>query len=179
VSDPFDTLGVTPAFDLDLQAVEARHRELSRALHPDRYAGRAPVERRLALSNAIEVNEALRALKDPVRRAEALLARRGVVLGEGDLPPAAPAFLMQMLELGEELVAARASLEQIIEIAERLEALEAASLRRLSAAFQELEAGGEFGAPSPSVLEIGAQLGELRYYRRLLGEARAIQDEIG
>ncbi len=37
--DPFATLGIEPRFDLDVRAVEARHRELSRTLHPDRYSG--------------------------------------------------------------------------------------------------------------------------------------------
>ena len=37
--DPFATLGIARAFDVDLAAVEKMHRELSRALHPDRYVG--------------------------------------------------------------------------------------------------------------------------------------------
>ncbi len=68
-ADPFDTLGVEPRFDLDLAALERRHRDLSRALHPDRYAGAPAAERRLALGRAIDANEALRVLKDPIRRA--------------------------------------------------------------------------------------------------------------
>lgn len=179
MSDPFDTLGVSPAFDLDLSGLESRHRELSRALHPDRYAGRPPAERRLALSRAIDVNAALRALKDPVSRAEALLARRGVTLQEGDEPRATPAFLMEMLELGEELAAARSDLDEVIDIAARLEVREASVLAELSAAFARLDAKGAFGAPSEMVIDIGRRLGELRYYRRLLAEARAMQDEIG
>jgi len=179
VSDPFDTLGIAPTFDLDLAALESRHRELSRALHPDRYSGRPPGERRMALSRAIEVNEALRALKNPVRRAESLLARRGVAFAEGDEPRADPAFLMEMLELGEELAAARSDLERATQIGDRLETRQAALLGRLSAAFAALDAAGALAAQSERVLEISRGLGELRYYGRLLGEARAIQDEIG
>ena len=36
--DPFALLGVERRFDLDLKVLEKTHRELSRALHPDRYA---------------------------------------------------------------------------------------------------------------------------------------------
>ena len=32
---PFALLGLEPAFDLDVTALERTHRELSRALHPD------------------------------------------------------------------------------------------------------------------------------------------------
>src|SRR5690606_32621777 len=78
VTDPFTILGIEPRFRLDLERVGARHRELSRALHPDRYVDRPANERRLALSRAIEVNQAFGIVRDPVRRALALLARHGV-----------------------------------------------------------------------------------------------------
>ena len=37
--DPFAALGIPRRFDLDLKAVEKTHRDLSRALHPDKYVG--------------------------------------------------------------------------------------------------------------------------------------------
>ena len=83
--------------------LEKRHRELSRALHPDRHADKTPAERRHALGKAIEVNEAFRVLKDPVRRAEALLRGRGVHIEEGKEAPADPSFLMDIMELRETL----------------------------------------------------------------------------
>src|SRR5262245_41178207 len=87
--DPFETLGVEPRYNLDLRALEQRHRDLSKALHPDRYASAPAAERRLSLSRAIDVNEAFRALRDPVRRAEALVRRAGVPVGETAEPKAA------------------------------------------------------------------------------------------
>ncbi len=101
--DPFATLGVEPRFDLDLAAVEKTHRELSRALHPDRYVSAGASERREALGKAVEVNEAWRILRDPIRRAEALLVARGVTIAEGSEPQADPEFLMEMLEQREAL----------------------------------------------------------------------------
>jgi molecular chaperone HscB len=83
MADPFETLGFEPNFALNLADLEKRHRELSRALHPDRHSGSSAGDRRHALGKAIEVNEAFRVLKDPVRRAEALLGLRGVRLQEG------------------------------------------------------------------------------------------------
>src|SRR6188768_4067233 len=105
--DPFETLGVEPVFGLDLTILEQRHRDLSRALHPDRHAASGAAERRMALGRAIEVNEAYRVLKDPVRRAEALLSLRGVATGEGKEPPASPALLMAVMERREALAEAR------------------------------------------------------------------------
>jgi len=178
VTDPFDVLGIEPRFRLDLESVGARHRDLSRALHPDRYVGRPANERRLALSRAIEVNQAFGIVRDPVRRAQALLARHGVSVPEGSEPPAEPTFLMRMLELREELAALVATkdvsaLERFIE---RAEADEAGAVEALAAGFAELERRAE---PPPEITgELVRRLGELRYYRRLLGEARAARDEI-
>src|SRR6185503_15334256 len=102
-SDPFEILGMEPRFDLDLRALEQRHRDLSRALHPDRYAGAPSAERRLALSRAIEVNDAWRMLRDPIRRAEAILRRGGVEIGETLEPKPSPDLLMEMMESREAL----------------------------------------------------------------------------
>ena len=101
--DPFATLGIARAFDVDLGAVERAHRELSRALHPDRFVGCGSSERRSALAKAVEVNEAWRVVRDPIRRAEALLKLAGVRVGEGDAPKPGPEFLMEMLEQREAL----------------------------------------------------------------------------
>jgi len=56
MNDPFQTLGVPARFDLDAEELAQRHRDLSRALHPDKFAGAGAQERRLSLSRAIEVH---------------------------------------------------------------------------------------------------------------------------
>lgn len=178
--DPFHILGVEPRFDIDLAALEAQHRELSRKLHPDRYVGRPSGERRLALSRAIEVNEASRILRDPVRRAEALLARQAIELGEGEEPEPTQDLLMEVLELREELANARKAgdLEKVEELAGAVEARRASVLMELSKAFAELEMGSA-KTPTSRVTHIHSRLGELKYYERFLEEVRAIEDELG
>src|SRR5262245_26389949 len=106
--DPFDILGIAPTFDVDLAALEKRYRDLSRVLHPDKYVGAPPAERRSALGKAAEVNEAWRLVRDPIKRAEALFRRSGVELREGAEPKADPEFLMEMMEQRETLSEARA-----------------------------------------------------------------------
>src|SRR5258708_14052283 len=95
--DPFATLGMARGFEIDLGAVERAHRELSRALHPDKFVRAGASERRAALDKAVEVNEAWRIVRDPIRRAEALLRLAGVVVVEGRDQKTDPAFLMDML----------------------------------------------------------------------------------
>lgn len=169
--DPFEALGVEPVFGLDLSLLEQRHRDLSRTLHPDRHALSGAAERRRALGHAIEVNEAFRLLKDPVRRAQALLERLGIESGEGKEPPASPSLLMEVMERREALAEVRSSRDAV-------------ALARLIAEVREEEARVQaalargFAAPSPNPAEILKSIGELRYYRRFLEEAQTIADEL-
>jgi molecular chaperone HscB len=170
--DPFATLGIERVFDVDMAATEKVHRELSRALHPDRYVGASPSERRAALAKAVEVNEAWRIVRDPLRRADALLALGGVPAGEEHGPKADPEFLMDMLEQREALSEAK-------------QARDLAGVRRMAAAIEERARGvekllsegfarGELNRAS----ELAGKVGELKYYRRFLDEVSAIEDEL-
>jgi molecular chaperone HscB len=172
--DPFATLGIARAFDVDLAAIEKVHRDLSRALHPDRYVGAPPSERRAALAKAVEVNEAWRIVRDPIRRADALLALRGVDHGEGHgegnggARKADPAFLMDMLEQREALSEAKQSkdLEAVRRLAAAIEERARGVERALTEGFARGEAGSLVG-----------KVGELKFYRRFLDEVSAIEDE--
>jgi len=172
--DPFETLGVEARFDFDLRSLEQRHRDLSKALHPDRYAGAPAAERRMALSRAIDVNEAFRVLRDPIKRAEALVRRAGVPLGETAEPKAPPSLLMEMMELREELAeAARAKdLARVSGLGAVMSARSRAILDRLGREFDV--AGGDH----QKLTKVLLSLGELRYVRRFLDEVSAIEEEL-
>jgi molecular chaperone HscB len=168
--DPFDTLGLAASFDVDVPAVERRVRELSRVLHPDRHLASTAAERRMALGKAVEVNEAFRIVRDPIRRAEALLRRAGVVVAEGAEPRPDPAFLMDVMERREALAEARSAKDapKLERLAGEVRAMQERALAKLRAGFA---AGGDVGALVPVV-------GELRYYRRFLDEVGTIEEEL-
>ena len=107
--NPFDLLGLPPRFAMSRSELEKAHRELSKALHPDRHRDKPPGERRLLLERAMQVNEAHRILRDPIRRAHALLALRGTPVDEAQQVSPSPMFLMSVLEQREELAEARAA----------------------------------------------------------------------
>ena len=179
MADPFETLGVEPRFDLDPEMLAQRHRDLSRALHPDRYVGAPAAERRLSLGRAIDVNEAFRALQDPVRRAEALLRRAGVAMNETSEPQPPPELLMEMMELREELSeAARAKdLGRVGKLAEQMRGRRAEVERRLAVTLDGKRLDGSAHDPQKITAALPA-LGELRYIRRFLDEVSAIEDEL-
>jgi molecular chaperone HscB len=169
--DPFATLGIARSFDVDLAAVEKVHRELSRALHPDRYIGASPSERRASLAKAVEVNEAWRVVRDPLRRADALLALSGVGAAAGEGPDSAkadPEFLMDMLEQREALAEAKATKD--LEAVRRLASAIEERARVVERALAEGFAGGE-------AARLVGKVGELKFYRRFLEEVSAIEDE--
>ncbi len=86
-ADYFDVMGVPASYALDLAAAEARFRELSRRFHPDRFVKAETRARRASLQRSVQLNEAWRAIKDPVRRAEYLLRRAGYDIGGEQGPP--------------------------------------------------------------------------------------------
>jgi molecular chaperone HscB len=165
--DPFATLGFPPKYDIDLRAVEKTHRELSRALHPDRYASAGASERRAALNKAADVNEAWRIVRDPVRRAEALFALAGVEVGETKEPKPDAELLMEVLEKREALADAKAARD-----AAKVHALADEMMKRE----QQVEAALAHAATFDASLV--TKLGEMRFYRRFVDEASSILEQL-
>jgi len=165
-SDPFAAFGLAPGYDVDLAALERVFFERSRQLHPDRFAAAPTAERVAALSQSRALNDAYQVVKRPVARAEHLLARAGVTIGDNERLD--PAFLMEILELREELAEARAAGagERVRELAGTMQARRADALGALSALF----AAGDF----PAIKE---RLIVLRYINRYLEECDAALDD--
>ena len=174
-ADPFVTLGVEPGFEIDLAALERRHRDLSRALHPDRHQDKSAGARRQALSRAIEVNEAFRNLRDPVLRAEALLRHLGIDAAEGQEPKASPELLMAVMEGRERLAQARAAKDgaALSTLAAEVAGEERKTLAALGEAFADARQH-----PSEHRDRLLDLLGRLRYQRRFLEEAALIEEEL-
>ena len=170
--DPFALLGVPRRFDLDLGALEKTHRELSRALHPDRFAQAGASERRESLEKMASVNEAWRIVRDPIRRAEALFRLAGATVGENAEPKATPAFLMEVLEEREALADAKEQndLAKVAKIGTTMKGRAAAVEAKLTAAFSQEHPAADARALLPL-------LGEMRFYRRFLDEVSAIEEE--
>lgn len=115
--DHFTLLGTPRRFSQDLEALERRYKESTRAVHPDKFARADPQARRAAMQRTVALNEAWRTLREPVARAQYLLRVLGIdVTAEGTLPGTAegprkfaadPALLGEMMEKREALMEAR------------------------------------------------------------------------
>lgn len=98
--DPYALLGLERRWHLAPAAVEEVWRALARKVHPDRFAGRSAVERRMALQWTAAINDARRVLKDDDRRAW-YLATGSAAPREGGGPKLDPEFLQEMFEWRE------------------------------------------------------------------------------
>ena len=104
-SDPFALLGVRPSYRLDVADVERRYLQLQAQMHPDRFYDKQEQEKRIAAVNAASLNQSYQALRDPLRRAAALLALAGheaTAFGE-QKTIADSTLLTEMMTLREEL----------------------------------------------------------------------------
>jgi molecular chaperone HscB len=164
--DPFALLGLDPAFEVDLDELERRYFERSKQLHPDRVASASAAERVAVLSRARALNDAYQLLKKPVAGAEYLLARAGVAIGDNERLD--PTFLMEILELREELAESRAAGNT--ELVARLAGAMQARRDQALAALPGLFAAGDHA-------QIKDRLILLRYIHRYLEECEAALDE--
>lgn len=105
--DHFALFDFSPAFALDVVALDQRYREVQGRVHPDKHAHLSDAEQRVAMQWATHANEAYQTLKSPLKRAQYLLALRGVD-PQVERNTAMPMeFLVQQLECREAVAEAR------------------------------------------------------------------------
>jgi molecular chaperone HscB len=153
-------------FDLDPAVIERAFFDKSKDLHADRFASAPAAERVAALSRSRALNDAYQVVKKPIARAEYLLARAGVTIGDNERVE--PELLMEVLELREELAAAKAAGNTAM-----IESLRAQMATRREAAVRSLTELFE----RADLAAIKKQLILLRYLERYLDECDAALDE--
>ena len=113
-NEPFSVLGLERRFHLEKADIESAWRKLSKQIHPDRYAGKPAVYRRMSLQWTALVNEARRILLDPMSRAR-MLATGSPKAPERGGPMPDPDFLETIFELQMEAEADSAAARQTVE----------------------------------------------------------------
>lgn len=130
----FDALGLPRQYSLDRKDVMRAWRAASRKVHPDRFAGRPAVQRRMSLQWTATVNEAKRVLTDDLLRAGYLATGRTQPREEGG-PQLDPDFLEAVFDLQMEARSDPSGVRA------RAEALRAGLRARLDSLFSAWEAG--------------------------------------
>ena len=131
--DLYGLFDLDERYDIDLSALEESYLSRSKQVHPDRFVNAPAADRVAALQRSMQLNDAYETIKRPLPRAEYLLVRNGVAIGDNEALD--PGFLMEVLELREELQDARQAGDTA-----RLRTLEDAMLDRRDAAMERLAA---------------------------------------
>ncbi|AAU38329.1 MULTISPECIES: Fe-S protein assembly co-chaperone HscB [Basfia] len=104
MNNPFALFDLPIEFQLDQNRLSERYLALQKALHPDNFANSSAQEQRLAMQKSAEVNDALQILKDPILRADCIIAlNTGEQQNTEEKSTQDMAFLMQQMQWREQL----------------------------------------------------------------------------
>ncbi|KJY84992.1 cobalamin 5'-phosphate synthase [Vibrio galatheae] len=99
----FELFGLPSQFNLDGSLLSSQFRELQKKFHPDNFATASERDRLMAVQKAAQINDAYQVLKNPISRAEYILSLNGVEIRGEQQTMQDPMFLMEQMELREEL----------------------------------------------------------------------------
>lgn len=114
----FQLFDLPEQFELDLTELGSRYLALQKRFHPDNFAAGSERDRLLSVQQTANINDAYHSLKQPLLRAEHLLALRGLKISNEQRSFTEPAFLMQQMELREQLAEVREQADPDLAIAE-------------------------------------------------------------
>src|SRR5437764_15248784 len=146
--DYFAVFGLPRKLWIEMSGLEQKFLQLSWKLHPDKFVNASEEERELSLRRSSELNDAYRALKDPVARVEYLLAIEGERKEGEKKQQAPPELLEEVFELNEsldELREAKASGEDLAALKAQRENAEKNFQEKLGEVDGELQATAREG----------------------------------
>jgi molecular chaperone HscB len=168
----FELFGLQPGFELDLDDIAARYRDLQRAVHPDKFANASEQERLLSVQQAAQINEAYQTLKSPLARARYLLELKGITLDDNDTAMD-PMFLMEQMELRESLARVRGESDPfaaLMALRDTIEAKEQGFIDALTKAFAS--------AGQAELEQARDTVRKLQFMEKLLSELEELEEEL-
>ena len=102
-SNFFALFSLPSGWQIDRGLLDARYRKLQQEFHPDRFASKGDVDKRLALQTTSLINQAYETLKSPLKRAQYLLELEDLDAAQESHITSDGQFLMQQIEFRETL----------------------------------------------------------------------------
>ncbi len=137
MNNPFALFDLPVVFQVDSALLNERYLALQKSLHPDNFSAASAQEQRFAIQKSAEINDALRILKDPIARADSIIA---INTGEQENPEEKSNndidFLMQQMEWRETLenIENRQDTDELTAFAQEINQFRHAILSELSTA---------------------------------------------
>ena len=174
MTDYFALFGVPRQLNLSLADLQLRFYDLSRELHPDRFARKPEAERQRALDASSQLNDAYRTLKDPLKRAEYILALEGFDIGEQGSKNVPPELLEEVFELNMALEEMRAGDESARPQIESARSSFNATVSDLDRQLEQLFVEYDALRDREKLSEIRAVLNRRRYISNLLRSSETL-----
>ena len=103
----FEVFSLPVSTDPDMNQLKEKNREWQQQVHPDRFANSSDAEKREAMQKTSLINQAFNTLKDPVLRLQYMLSLKGVDMNSETDTTMDGGFLMEQMELREQIGDAR------------------------------------------------------------------------
>ncbi|WP_370278484.1 Fe-S protein assembly co-chaperone HscB [Pontibacterium sp.] len=166
----FELFALPVSFQVDLSQLSARYLELQKALHPDRHAHLSDRERRMSEQYTAYLNEAVTTLKAPLSRAQYLLKLQGFdTTGESSVA-IDPMFLMQQMELREQL-------EEVPDQDDPFEALDELS-DEVDSMLKQLRLDFDAQYAAQSYEQAVASVRKMQFLEKLVVEIESLEDRL-
>jgi molecular chaperone HscB len=180
--DCFAALGIPHKLTIDLGALERRYHELSRKLHPDRFASKGPKVRDASLRATATLTRSYRTLRDPVARGLYWLELNGEKLAENNkrVPPELAELVFEVQEQLAEMQLAsdpEAAHERATEIAARRVELQFKMDEMLAGLDRNFAKWDQPADEKALTVELKAILSSIAYLRTLIRDVdRALEN---
>ena len=168
--DYYELLGIPRSLNLSLDELQKRYYALSRELHPDRFMNQAARERERAENAYSAVNDAYRTFKDPIKRAQYLLALEGFDIGEQRSKDVPPELLEEVFELNMALEEMRSGDDSVRPQLEQAEKNFSGMLRETDEQLRNLFAEYDTLRSRDTLTQIRNALNRRKYIQNLLAE---------
>jgi molecular chaperone HscB len=176
--DCFAALGLPQKLTIDLPALERLYHDLSRRVHPDRFASASPKVRSASLRATALLTRSYRSLKDPVARGLYWLELKGQKLAENNkqVPPDLAELVFDVQEQLAELAAQRSDELEATVNARRAEVDQSMNdaQEKLARNFAACDSGGD---EQKLIADLKTILSRIAYLRTLLRDIdRALEN---
>lgn len=169
----FELFGLPVTYIVEINALAERYRDLQRVVHPDRYSNASSQEQRLALQQATRVNEAFETLKDPMKRARYLLKLHGIDMEVEKETTKDTAFLMEQLELREELEKVRGGADPYAAVDDLMQRITVMIKKLVAQIAMQFEAGTD-----EQLERARESVRKMQFLNKLYSEAESLEAEL-
>lgn len=166
----FDVFSIPATFQVDLDILTDRYRELQGQVHPDRVAGGTEQEKLQAIQATSFLNEAYEVLRSPQRRAAYLLELRDIDVDQVDQSDLPPSLLMEQIELREQLEGLprdESALGQLENLRDAIEQRLAGSQEQFARLIEQ-----------PDLTAAKKHYYEMQYFGKLAAEIESLEEDL-